>query len=99
MKQPLRQSIIPYLDDFRSRKISGREIATALSVAESWVSKTLKDLKVTKVKKITREEAQQLRQGRLAHRVHAAKTMSIKDAAKACNVHPRTITRLLTTKE
>ncbi len=97
MKLPLRQSITPYIAALRDRKITGREVARVLGVTESWVSKTLKDLEVVRVKKTSRDEERQLRQARLAHRLKAAKSMTVAEAAKACNVHPRTITRLLLT--
>lgn len=95
MKQSLRQRILPFVADLRDRKVTGRGIAAKLGVTESWVSKTLKDLGVERDKKPTREEERQLRAARLVHRLHAAQTMSVADAAKACDVHPRTITRLL----
>lgn len=94
---PAKLSIGPYLDKIRDRKITGRKVAAELGVTESWVSKTLKDLGVKRAKKNSRQEDKRLRQARLEHRLNAATTMSVIDAAKACKVHPRTITRLLAT--
>lgn len=94
-KPTLKTSIEPFLDDFRNRKITGRALAAKLGVTESWVSKTLKELGVTRPIKPSREEERNLSRARRAHRVKAALSMSVNDAAKACNVHPRTITRLL----
>lgn len=96
--EPVKIAIEPYLDALRDRKITGREVARLLGVTESWVSKTLKAAGVTRSKKPSRAEKKALRAARLAHRLHAVATMNPKEAAEACNVHPRTIARLLKKK-
>ena len=97
MKDPVKIRIGPYIEQLRERKITGREVARILGVTESWVSKALKDAGVVREKKLNRQERHNLRQARLAHRMQAIKTMTPKQAAEACNVHVRTITRLLKT--
>jgi len=95
MKTPLKLRIEPYLDDLKAKKVTNRQVAVILGVTESWVSKVLKKEGIVRQNKHKRAEKRQLRQARLLHRHLAADTMSIQEAAKACNVHPRTITRLL----
>lgn len=95
MKPPLRTLIKPYLADLCARKITGRQVARDLGITESWVSKTLKEMGVEREKPESRAAKRELRDARLAHREKVAKLLPVVDAAKAANVHPRTITRLL----
>lgn len=95
MKPSLKTRILPFVAEIKDRKISGRFVADYLGVSESWVSKVLKEMGVKRDRVESRSEIRRLKEARIAHRTKAAKTMSVADAAKACNVHPRTIARLL----
>lgn len=94
-ERPVKQSIEPYLTDLKAGKTTGRAVAEALGVSESWVSKTIKALGVTRAKKPSREQLRRLKEVREQHRLHCAMTMTVAAAAAACKCHPRTIIRLL----
>lgn len=96
-KLPLIKTIEPYLDDLRDRKISGRDVAAALQVSESHLSRTLATLGIKRIEPLSkhREAQKALKKARQEYREQVAQIMPIQQAAKAANCHPRTIKRIL----
>jgi len=90
----LKLKIQPYIDDLTNRLITNREVATALNVTESHLSRTLKDLGVKKVPaENTRLNQKTLNKTRKEHRQRLADTMAPERAAQLANCTVRTIYR------
>ena len=94
----LRDRILPFLDELRTRKVTNRAIAARLGVSEEHVSRTLKELGVVKTSaKEAREAFKAARKALVAaryeHRATVAKTMAPRQAARAAKCSLRTIYR------
>lgn len=92
----LKDSLAPYLESLKSRALTNREVATALGVNETYLSRVLGQMGLVKdapqsVK--DRQRQHELFAARIEHRRNVAKTMPAKEAAKAANCSLRTISR------
>lgn len=92
----LKENLAPYLDSLKSRSATNREVARALGVSETYLSRVLGKMGFVKdapqsVKE--RQRQHELFAARIEHRQHVAKTLPAKEAAKAANCSLRTISR------
>lgn len=92
----LKDSLAPYLESLRTRAMTNREVAAALGVNETYLSRVLGQMGFVKdapqsVKE--RQRQHELFAARIQHRQHVAKTLPAKEAAKAANCSLRTISR------
>lgn len=93
----LADKIKPYIPQLVSRDLTNRALAAELGVSESYLCRVLKKLKVKREPApdpAARAAQAALNEARRAHRLDVAKTLSVKDAARAANCSTRTIYRL-----
>ena len=90
----LRDDIIPFLEELRTRKVTNRAVAARLGVSEEHVSRVLKELGIVKIPGgQERRAAKELAAERYRYRKEVAKTLSPRLAARAARCSVRTIYR------
>lgn len=90
----LADKIKPYIPQLVSRDLTNRALAAELGVSESYLCRVLKKLKVKREPAPDPAAQAALNEARRAHRLVVAKTLPVKDAARAANCSTRTIYRL-----
>lgn len=90
----LRDNLKPYIDRWRRREITGREIAHALGTNETYVSRTFGRMGVQRDELVKGPNTAELRAARAEFRRNAAATMEVEAAARACKCSVRTIYRI-----
>lgn len=90
----LRDRIKPYIPQIVSRELTNRAVAALLGVAETSVSRILRQLKVVREEAPNSVAKKALNEARRQHRLSVAKSLPVKAAAAAANCSTRTIYRL-----
>lgn len=90
----LSDDLKPYIERLKARAITAREVAAALGTHESYVCRVLKRLGVERETIVKPPTSRELNAARAEHRLNAAKTLPVKDAARAASCSIRTIYRL-----
>jgi AraC-like DNA-binding protein len=90
----LRDDLKPYIDRWRRREITGREVARLLGTNETYVCRTFARMGVKREDLVRAPSSKELREQRAEFRRNAAATMPVKAAAKAAHCSERTIYRI-----
>lgn len=91
----LKDDIQPFLEDLRLRNKTNREVAHALGVTESYLSRILQEIGFKKIPSQTAQERARVNQRKelKARRPTLATTLPVADAAREAGVTERTIYR------
>lgn len=89
----LKLRLRPYLEQLRTRQMTNRAVAKELGVSEEHLSRVLKTL-ITKEPAFDPGKRKELLAARRQHRIAAAQTLPVAEAARAAKCSVRTIYRL-----